>query len=404
MPMSVRHCGRSRTGGGRAGAPALAVAGLLGLAPAAAWAATADNEPITFWKRIEEKGLYERFWQATRFYEDDEADVVQAFSLVGRYHGQYWAVEATPDRADGWENRRIYLGAEARLLHQVTVQAQIKVSDDFDPFYDGLYQAFVVWSAGEAFEVGVGRMDFLFAGLERSLSSTKIVAFERGLLVNQLLPSEVVGVVAHGAAGKFTYRAGVFSGSVEEELTEFRGGFGTVTGAGVELPLFYQTGALHLDYLFNNGNPANNALEPYEHTVSLWHQGQAGAFALGVDLTWARGLEDRPGVFGVTVLPTVVLGRDLLRKGDALQAVLRCQFAVSDGDNGLELQPRYEQRVVPQGFGDAYHAVYAGLNYLIFGDRLKLMAGVEYASMRDAARDGGEFDGWTYLAGVRLYF
>ena len=29
-------------------------------------------------------------------------------------------------------------------------------------------------------------------------------------------------------------------------------------------------GSLHLDYLYNNGNSANNALEPYDHILSLW--------------------------------------------------------------------------------------------------------------------------------------
>ena len=170
------------------------------------------------------------------------------------------------------------------------------------------------------------------------------------------------------------------------------------------MPLFYQAGRLHLDYLYNNGNPSNNALKPYDHVVSLWHQGQAGPLGLGLDLTWGHGLGARPAVFGVTVLPTYVFAKHVIRKGDALQAVLRYQFAVSDGDNGLQLQQRYEQDVVPGGFGDRYHAVYVGLNYLIFGDHFKLMTGAEYSVMHDYAQDGGAFAGWTYLAGVRMFF
>ena len=177
------------------------------------------------------------------------------------------------------------LGAEAVLFHDFTVQAQMKFSEDFDPVYDGLYQAFVKWSPGEAFSLSAGRLDFLFAGLERTISSTKIATFERGLLVNQLLPAEVVGAVAQGKVGDFFYRAGVFSGSIEQEFTTFAGGFGAVAGVGYELPLFYAEGSLHLDYLYNNGNPSNNALESYDHVVSLWHQGQTGPFGLGVDLT-----------------------------------------------------------------------------------------------------------------------
>lgn len=76
---------------------------------------------------------------------------------------------------------------------------------------------------------------------------------------------------------------------------------------------------------------------------SLWHQGKAGPFGLGVDVTWGHGLDAHPAVFELTVLPASVFAKNVVRKGDALQAVLRCQFAVSDGDNGLQLQQRYEQ-------------------------------------------------------------
>jgi len=252
--------------------------------------------------------------------------------------------------------------------------------------------------------LSVGRVDFLFAGLERTVSSSAIATVERGLVVNQLMPGEVVGAVTEGKAGRFSYRAGVLSGSIEEAFTEFKGGFGVVAGLGYNLPLFYETGSLHLDYLFNNGNPSNNALEPYDHVISLWHQGQSGAFGLGVDLTWAHGLDARPAVLGVTVIPTYVFAKNLIRKGDALQAVLRYQFAGSDGDGGLELQQRYEQKVVPNGSGNRYHAVYAGLNYLIFGNRLKLMSGVEYSVMHDSTNDRNAFNGWTFLTGVRVFF
>jgi hypothetical protein len=214
----------------------------------------------------------------------------------------------------------------------------------------------------------------------------------------------VVGAVAQGQAGDFSYRAGVFSGSIEQEFTDFAGGFGAVAGLGYVLPLFYANGSLHLDYLYNNGNPSNNALKSYDHVVSLWHQGQTGPFGLGVDLTAGHGIEGRTSVLGVTVLPTYVFWKDVLCKGDALQAVLRHQYAVSDGDNGLQVQPRYEQEVAPGGLGNAYHAVYAGINYLIYGNRFKLMNGAEYSVMKDSSLGHDSFNGWTFFSGVRVYF
>jgi hypothetical protein len=379
------------------------VAGWL-LSIVALQAVAQDMETTTFWKRLEEKGLYERLWEASRLYEDEENPVIQAFSIIGRYNGQYWSVNADQGSAGGWENRRFFLGAEATLFHDVTVQAQIKTTEDFDPFYDGLFQAFVKWAPVEEFFLVAGRMDFQFAGLERGISSTKLATFERGLLANQLFPGEIVGTGAKVQAGDYSFRGGVFSGSIDQEFTSFEGGSGAVAGIAYKLPLFYAEGSLHLDYVYNNGNPSNNALKPYDHVISLWHQGQAGPFSLGVDLTGGHGLDARPAVFGVTALSTYVFARDVIHRGDALQAALRYQFAVSDGDAGLQLQSRYEQEVVADGFGNRYHAVYAGINYLIFGDRLKLMTGAEYSDMHDSSHNGGAFNGLTYLAGVRVYF
>ena len=196
----------------------------------------ADRTPLSFWKQIGENPLYEQVWRRLRLVDDEEARVVQALSVIGRYHGQYWNVNADEGSDSGWENRRLYFGLEARLWRQLTLHAQMKVSEDFDPFYDGLYQAFLEWGRREDFSLTLGRMDFVFAGLERSQSSNRIPAFERGLLPNQILPGEAVGAVAAGEQGKWSYHGGAFSGSIEQEFTDFAGGGAALAGAGHEPP------------------------------------------------------------------------------------------------------------------------------------------------------------------------
>ena len=49
------------------------------------------------------------------------------------------------------------------------------------------------------------------------------------------------------------------------------------------------------------------------------------------------------------------------------------------------------------------HAAYFGVNYYIYGHKLKLMAGTEYHHM-DGGGDGGDFDGWTSTVGLRMSF
>lgn len=363
-----------------------------------------DFEPTTFWKRLADKGVYERLWEAARLYENEDNRVVQAVSLIGRYHGQAWGVEAREGDANGWENRRLFAGVEAQFFHQLTVQAQVRFDDYFEEPYDGLYQAFARWSPHESLTLGAGRIDFLFASLERSLSSVRIPTIERGLVGNQVFPGELVGTGGRYHRGRWTVGAGTFSGKTEEEFTDFDAGFGLVAGVAYDLPWFFSEGGLHLDYLFNDGDPRNSALRPYDHVGSLWYQGRSGALGVGVDFTFGHGMADRRPLWGLTVLPTWDLWKGLLRKEDSVQAVLRYQYAASDGFNGLNLPSRYEQEVVPHGAGDEFHAVYVGLNYLAFGHRLKFMTGLEYSTMHDSAQDGGRFSGWTYQTAVRVFF
>ena len=63
----------------------------------------------------------------------------------------------------------------------------------------------------------------------------------------------------------------------------------------------------------------------------------------------------------------------------------------------------YEDRVV-SGRGNEYNEGYAGVNVYFYGDKLKWQTGVEYASMKDDANDGGAYDGWALTTGLRMYW
>jgi len=134
---------------------------------------------------------FQSIWNAATLYQNPDNPVIQSFSLVGRYHGQYWSVDADQGEADGWENRRMIFGFQSGIYSDFLVELQIKINDDFSPVYEELYTAFVKWTPGETdFSAYLGRVDYVFIGMERSTSSKKIATFERGLLVGQLTPGE----------------------------------------------------------------------------------------------------------------------------------------------------------------------------------------------------------------------
>ena len=348
-------------------------------------------------------------WDVARLYDNKENSLIQKISLVGRYHGQYWYTESDDESADDWENRRFYVGFNAEFLHNFTLEVQMSINDDFDPVYKSLYDAYLKWTEPESgFNLSVGRLDYVYTGMERTTSSKKIKTLERALLVNQLMPGEVVGIYATGKTGGVTCQAGIFSGSIEDEFTSFDGGYGALVGLSTSLPLIYDEGTLHLDYLYNDGDEDNNAFKPYEHIVSLWHEGTIGPWEFGIDFTFGSGVDETSDVFGMTLLPTWTFAKDLIFAGDSLQLALRYHYGTSDDAFGLSFNKRYEQEVV-SGRGDLYNSLYAGLNWYVYEQKLNLMAGIEYFDM-DGVEDSDNagrltsVDGYSFITGIRLYF
>jgi uncharacterized protein YaiE (UPF0345 family) len=67
------------------------------------------------------------------------------------------------------------------------VQTYITTDDASNSYYDGLYEAFIEWAATDRdIAISVGRLDYLFTGLERSTSSKQINTVERGQLAVML--------------------------------------------------------------------------------------------------------------------------------------------------------------------------------------------------------------------------
>lgn len=98
-------------------------------------------------------------------------------------------------------------------------------------------------------------------------------------------------------------------------------------------------------------------------------------------------------IFGGMVMPTYNL------IGDEVQLVFRYTYMSGD-DNAIRFA-RYENQVV-SGRGDEYNEFYAGINWYLYGHKLKFQTGVQYAMMDDSKGDGGEYDGWQVVTGLRI--
>ena len=105
---------------------------------------------------------FDKVWDAAVLYENEENPTIQSFSLVGRYHGQAWNVNADQGNAQDWGNRREIVGFKSRWFQQFTLEAQMYLNTSDCPLYDGLYVAYIEWSSPKTdLSVSVGRLDYL---------------------------------------------------------------------------------------------------------------------------------------------------------------------------------------------------------------------------------------------------
>lgn len=344
----------------------------------------------------------DRLWEVPELYRNRDNPVVQEFSIRGRYHGQWHSVDAGDHSDSGWENRRVRLGFAGFFFDAVELKGNFNLRSDLSGFgrvvenLDGLT---VGWKAAKGFEVVAGKTKQPVT-LDWSTSSRTLLTFERSLLVNQVVPGKLWGVNATGEVGRFEYGAGWALGALDDDWGWPDADGGNLLWASVAYDyrkaIDAEEARLRLDWLFNDGNRGNRDAADYRHLVSLNTVHEWDRWGLGTDLIYAAGLGDRPDVYGLVLVPFYDLG-------ESLRLVLRYQWAASGAEDGLDLQSRYERRAVGDGESDEgnhYHAVYLGLNYYLYGDRLKLMTGAEWSTL------GGEADyrGWTLLGGVRLFF
>jgi len=341
--------------------------------------------------------VYEGILGHANLYKNEDG-FIQDISLVGRYHGQYYNVDSDRGDESDWENRRFRLGAKIKFLDHFEYQAQFNIKTDYDSsgrFVDSLEETTITWEPNDKFFVEAGKQKALITR-EWSTSSNRILTLERSLLTNQLIPTKAGGVVlgVNDVGPISQLIGGIYSGSLSDDwaLPELDGGIGVFLSAAHQLT---DATEIRLDYFYNDGDGGNNAFKPYEHTFSLNSESKWDKVGLMTDILYGTGLGSED-VYGLILMPSYDIT-------DKLQAVFRYQLADSSGDDGIRLQSRYERAAISDGGGDRgdeYQAFYLGLNYYICGHKLKLMNGIEYSNLE--GKD--DFDGWTYLSGVRMYF
>ncbi len=346
---------------------------------------------------------FDRLWSIATLYQDKANPWIEEVSLFGRIHANWAAEDYSAGEWSDWELRRVRAGVRLKFLEELELKSEVRFLPFEKPIYDGLTETTLSWMPTPAFRLSVGKQLPSYT-LEGSVSANELPTVERSLFANTFWVGEdnfSTGVSVTGKAGGWQYYAALLSGETDKVFGRLDAGYYGVASLGYDFGkrLGLESAILKADYVYSDGNPGNTTPKPFSNTGTLGFDLKQGRFGLRANLGAGGGLGTQPDVRGLVLVPTYAITKKL-------ELVARYTLLDSAGSNGIKSQRRYENEVpdIAGTRGDHYQAFYAGLNYYIYGHKLKVQSGVEYSEMRDSASDGGAFDGWSYLAGVRFYF
>ncbi len=384
---------------------------------------------------------FDKMWSAFTLYKDENNPILQEFSLQGRLQVQYADGHANGDHfdiqdyansgkdenvwGDHLEARRAYLGFKSKWFQNWKVEGQIDVdTDGLDgntgehTLYKDIYDLYVTYAPTDAFNVSIGKQEIKFSR-EQEISSKEILTFERSHVTNILHPGNLTGawVSGKGIDDHWLYELGIYGNDQVREFSNFDGGAIMLGKVGYDYSS--QSGLdsaiASFRYLHNtqpgfksseiDPNYAAPTTPAFTDCIALSNDIVHGRFGFTTDVLYGFGYQgtaeqagvskslNQSDVFAINLIPSYFIA-------DGLQVVGRLQYATSADPNGLSLPGRYEAMApTTDKKGNSYASAYLGLNYYIYGHKLKLMNGIEYSHL-----GGGDYDGYTFLSGMRFAF
>ena len=344
-------------------------------------------------------------------YEADSG-FIRGVSLVGRYQGQHISQqEDINDTLDNgfhrWQHRRFRLGMEIEMANNLTFFAEANIGDGIpltkDYFITEWQDFYLEYEPVDDLVVRVGKQKQHMT-LEDKESSKRIKTVERSPIVNEIAGARPWGAVVEFATGDLEHEIGgwLYGGHASEPSW-----LDSNSNAGFNYNIYFpitESVTGHVDYVYADNNsgltgsegPAAEGYGPaYEHAIAAGVEVESGRFQLITDFIYAANRTASGGIpagddtWGFYVLPSYDLT-------DKLEAVFKYAYM----DQGREQRTaRFNARQSVEN----YHTLYAGLQYFICGEKLKLMGGYEY-STGDILGTVDEVDTGSWLVAVRTYW
>ena len=346
-------------------------------------------------------------------YESD-AGFIREVSLTGRYHGQWISAsqEYDGDR-DGFhqfQSRRSRIGFEIGILENITFATEFNVTDSSGsnrnwqtgPVFNDI-ETMLIEIEGDGWDLWIGKDKFKITR-EESTSSKRIKTIERSQIVNEVIPGKPWGFNFGFATGEVEHVIGLaLTGSDEDDNRGSGLGLPTTEGSNAQFLYRLETPVndvttFYLDYLFTDMGYDSEVdiASSYNHVLAL---GTTNALndrlnlttdlIFGLDRDGTGDIPDGEDTWGLVIMPTYAIT-------EKLEFVAKYAYM----DSGRTQRP---QRYTVREELENCHTLYAGLNYYICGDKLKLMAGYEYMTA-DQYDSTDDITSDTWMLAVRTYF
>jgi len=346
-------------------------------------------------------------------YESD-AGFIREVSLTGRYHGQWISASQDDDGdRDGFhqfQSRRSRIGFEIGILENITFATEFNVTDSSGsnrnwqtgPVFNDI-DTMLIEIEGDGWDLWIGKDKFKITR-EESTSSKRIKTIERSQIVNEVIPGKPWGFNFGFATGEVEHVIGLaLTGSDEDDNRGSGLGLPTTEGSNAQFLYRLETPVndvttFYLDYLFTDMGYDSEVdiASSYNHVLAL---GTTNALndrlnlttdlIFGLDRDGTGDIPDGEDTWGLVIMPTYAIT-------EKLEFVAKYAYM----DSGRTQRP---QRYTVREELENCHTLYAGLNYYICGDKLKLMAGYEYMTA-DQYDSTDDITSDTWMLAVRTYF
>ncbi|MEM1082494.1 MAG: porin [Verrucomicrobiota bacterium] len=382
------------------------------------------------------------------FYKNSDNPWIQEFGLGGRFHWNAAYIQGNDINGYGFsdthtEVRRFRLEPKLKFLNFFEAYASINMVDDatnrIAPWpggrklgwgYETFDQAHLTFDAKKAFSIdSVDGFKIKYGRLKHEItheawtSSKKLLTVERSAISNKVFGSALpTGFSFNVVKGDWDFWASIYSTDAITQFggnTEFIGGWGD--GLAYRTSVGYQATedlSLRWDFIYNDadGKGGDDSLFRYKWVTSLSAVYDQDQWGLITDMIYGdnggrnNGVlrQNRQGDFwGLVLMPYYWI------VDDKLQGVVRYYYQGSQNAAGIRVYSRYARAdhgpVVNTGInggrGNEHHSIYAGVNYYLCGQNVKLQTGLEYEWLNTpGAGIDGEFSALTYWFGFRSYF